>query len=218
MFTFTDRYTARASLLAAALATVLAVSAAAAEEADAAAGTAGTVSDLGGASVGQISTHAGVGFDVLSGGAAVSLGLGYRIPMGSAGWMEGAADAYHHSSEEDWVEGNYSGVEKTEFNVFALRMNYLYGYGRSKAFPIVGFGLFVAGLEWSETEVFRNDPSTTAYDDFEGSAFGSIFNFGFGFSASERVDLRFETPVMVFWGVEHSAVALPLTATASVTF
>ena len=156
-----------------------------------------TAQGLGSSGQGQISAHAGLGFDVTSGGAALNLGLAYRPPMGTGfSWIEGTADAFHHSSSEDWVEGNYSGTEKTELNILAVRVNYLLNYERSGVYPVVGFGLFAAGVEWSETERFRDDPDLS-YDDFEGTAFGNIFNLGFGLRAGTRVDLRFEAPIMI---------------------
>jgi len=204
MFTTTHSDAIRSGLLALATVTVLLPASAAAQ-------------GLGSSGQGQVAAHAGIGFDVTSGGAALNLGLAYRHPVGAgANWIEGAADAFHHSSSEDWVEGNYSGVEQTELNIFAVRVNYLLNYERGGVYPIVGFGLFAAGVEWSETEQFQNDPTNVSYDDFEGTAFGNIFNLGFGLTAGKRVDLRFEAPIMIFWGVEQSTISIPITASVGV--
>lgn len=167
---------------------------------------------------GHMSLHGGLGFDALSAGAAFSAGIAYRAPVTDKAWYEGAFDIYHHSSEDDWTEGNYTGTETTKFTVIATRFNMLFNYANAPIHPIVGFGLFIAGLEWAETEHPIGDPVLTNNDDFEGTVFGNIFNFGLGLTLSPSTELRFEAPVMVFYGAEGNSVGLPITIAGGVRF
>lgn len=170
------------------------------------------------ATIGHVTLHGGLGFDAISGGAALNLGLGYRAPIQSGNWYEGAFDVYRHSSEDEWTEGNYEGVESFEFTVVAARFNMLFGYDRGGVHPILGFGLFAAGVYWEETENFIGDPLNRSYDDFEGTVFGNIFNVGLGLPLGEKAELRIEAPVMVFWGAEGNSVGLPLTVSTGIHF
>lgn len=167
---------------------------------------------------GHMSLHGGLGFDAMSAGAAFNAGLGYRAPINEKAWYEGAFDIYHHSSEEDWTEGNFTGTETVKFTVVATRFNMLFNYANSRVHPIVGFGLFLAGLEWAETEHPIGDPVLTNNDDFEGTVFGNLFNFGLGVTLSRSTELRFEAPIMVFYGAEGNSVGIPITLTGGVRF
>jgi hypothetical protein len=170
------------------------------------------------ASIGQFNVHGGLGLDALSGGAAINLGIGYRLPIAAANWGEGAFDVYHHSSEDQWVEGNHEGVESSEFTVVAARFNMLFGYEKTGVHPIVGFGLFAASVYWQENEHNIVYPDIQNFDDFEGTVFGNIFNFGVGIPLSEKADLRFEAPIMIFWGAEGNSVGLPITVSTGLRF
>lgn len=169
-------------------------------------------------SMGHVNLHGGLGFDAISAGAALNVGVGYRAPMRSGNWYEGAFDVYRHASEDEWSEGNYEGVEKFEFTVVAARFNMLFGYDRGGVHPIVGFGLFAAGVYWEQTENFIGDAANKSFDDFEGTVFGNIFNVGLGMPLGEKAELRVEAPIMVFWGAEGNSVGLPITVSTGIRF
>ena len=176
------------------------------------------VAATGPSPTGHLSLHGGIGFDALSAGAAFNAGLGYRAPVNEKSWYEGAVDIYHHSSESDWEEGFFTGTETVKFTVVATRFNMLFNYANSNVHPIVGFGLFAAGLEWAETERRIGDTQLTSTDDFEGTVFGNIFNVGLGLTVGQRTELRFEAPIMIFWGAEGNSVGLPITLSGGVRF
>jgi hypothetical protein len=162
----------------------------------------------------------GLGIDPLSGGMAFSGGGGYRGPLAGAVWYEGAADVFYHSGSEDWTEDGYTGTTNTEMTVVAARFNVLFNYDdpSRSMYPIVGFGFFVGGGEWSENEQSLTYYDITYTDGGEGKGFGNIFNFGLGFKAGERADIRVEAPVMISWGAAANSVSIPLTVSAGIHF
>ncbi|MGD8394840.1 MAG: hypothetical protein PVF43_05125 [Candidatus Eiseniibacteriota bacterium] len=162
----------------------------------------------------------GLGVDPISGGMAFSGGGGYRAPLSGAIWYEGTADLFYHSGSEDWTEDGYTGTTNTEMTIVAARFNMLFNYNDASRsmYPIVGFGLFAGGGEWSETEQSLSYSDITYSDGGEGRGFGNIFNFGLGFKTGERCDLRVEAPVMVSWGAVANSVSIPFTVSAGVHF
>jgi hypothetical protein len=163
--------------------------------------------------------RANLGFDLFDLGFAFGVGGGYRFPTGG-GTTEVLVDIYWSPPfEEEWTEGSTEGWETNELLVVSARVDWLFLYtpGMSGFFPVVGAGFF-AGAYWQEGEEWTigfGPPGTLYGGDYFAS--GSVFSVGAAYSFKDRIEARFEVPILVFFGA-YAAVAIPFTASVLYKF
>jgi len=163
--------------------------------------------------------RANLGFDLFDLGVAFGAGGGYRFPAGS-GTSEVIVDIYWSPPfKEDWTEGVSEGWESNELLIVSARVDWLFLYtpGVSGFFPVVGVGFF-AGAYWQEGEqwpTLSGPPGQLYGGDYFAS--GSVFSVGAAYSFKNRLEARFEVPVLVFFGY-YAAVAIPFTASVLYKF
>jgi len=163
--------------------------------------------------------RANVGFDLFDLGFAFGVGGGYRFPAGT-GTSEVIVDIYWSPPfKEDWTEGSQEGWESNELLIVSARVDWLFLYkpGMSGFFPVVGVGFF-AGAYWQAGEewpIATSIPIVPYGGDYFAS--GSVFSVGAAYSFKDRLEARFEVPVLVFFGY-YAAVAIPFTASVLYKF
>lgn len=160
-----------------------------------------------------------LGFDLFDLGFAFGAGGGYRFPAGT-GTSEVIVDIYWSPPfKEDWTESSTEGWESNELLIVSARVDWLFLYqpGMSGFFPVVGAGFF-AGAYWQEGEewiIGFGPPGTPYGGDYFAS--GSVFSVGAAYSFKDKLEARFEVPVLVFFGY-YAAVAIPFTASVLYKF
>jgi len=162
--------------------------------------------------------RANLGFDLFDLGVAFGAGGGYRFPAGS-GTSEVIVDIYWSPPfKEDWTETNHEGWESNELLIVSARLDWLFLYtpGMSGFFPVVGVGFF-AGSYWQEGEDTYIPTGITSSYGGDYFASGSVFSVGAAYSFKNRLEARFEVPVLVFFGY-YAAVAIPFTASVLYKF
>ncbi len=157
----------------------------------------------------------------ITGGIAYGAGANYMLSLQKDA-LELGIILFGGSFEETTDEGMYTYNETTDIFVFALLANYLYRYspGQPGSFFIAGFGLGSISVEWEEES--PNDeslgtplPGGGSKQSDEGSAAGTIFNVGAGYSFANRLDLRFEVPVFLTFSAPGEASSVIPTFTLS---
>ncbi len=174
---------------------------------------------------GPFSLRLGVGTDITLGTA---YGIGGRFTtMGSGRTAtEFGADFYVARSEET-TEEFHTYKEKTDLNVFAARINWLFNYSPKSRdwYYLFGTGAGAFSVEWeesSETDTSLGTPCCGggSLQREEGTVFGAIVNFGFGRFLTDSVDFRVELPIFLIpSSVGEAANVVPtLTATIGMRF
>jgi hypothetical protein len=150
---------------------------------------------------GRIGIRGGIGTDV-SGGLVFGGSLNYLLPTYSNPFELGFV--VFTGRFEETTEDVHTYLEQTEILVFGLFGNYLINYNQRSngLFFLVGTGIGyieVALEESSETDESLGPllPGGGSRQFEEASAFGFIFDLGFGYKFSNNIDARFEAPVFI---------------------
>jgi len=174
---------------------------------------------------GRFGARAGIGTDI-NGGIAYGGGINYAIPVQKNHFELGIV-LFGGSFDETSDNGFNTYDETTDVFVFGLLANYLIGYDPEASGPffIAGLGLGSISVEWEErsaTDVSLGTPlpGGGSMQAEEGSAGGSIFNFGVGTTFKGGFDIRAEVPIIVSFSApgESASVIPTIIATAGYRF
>jgi hypothetical protein len=165
------------------------------------------------AQTGRAGVRGGVGTDVTL-GIAYGAGVNYFVPRGNGGFEPGVI-LFGGSFSEESTSGIHKYTEDTDVFAFALLANYLVNYApdRRGLFVVAGFGLGAIMVDWTEssptdTSLGTPRPGGGSMQSDDGTAGGTIFNFGMGANLASRFDVRFEVPVMVTFSPPGGASAV----------
>ena len=174
---------------------------------------------------GNFGIRGGLGTDV-GGGIAYGIGGNYILPL-QQNHVEFAAvlfgGSYDETSDNGWNEYE----ESTDLMVFGAMGNFLFGYEplQSSTYFIAGMGLGVISMSWEEKSDTDESlgtplPGGGSMQSEEGTAGGTIFNFGIGHSFESGFNLRAEFPIIVAFSApgEAGAVAPNFMITAGLMF
>lgn len=166
------------------------------------------------------------------GGVGTDLNLGFGVGVGAAYiWnaagsgpsYEFGADFYYHHSTDSYTDqrGNVTvtGEDKTTLTVFGVRANALFNYNpsRKSVYFIAGVGFVVANLQWEETESAPNW-NAPYHDEVDGTSAGTIINIGIGVPLTTKLDVRLETPMLIFFSAAGNSATFAPTATIGLTY
>ena len=131
--------------------------------------------------------------------------------------LELGVQAFGGSFNEETDEGIHTYEETTDLLAITLMANYIFGYTPSQSglFFITGIGLASINIEWEErssTDVSLGQllPGGGSMQSEDGSAGGTVFNFGIGGSFSNGLDVRAELPIIVPFEGPGETTAIPV--------
>ncbi len=167
-------------------------------------GVIASVSTVSAVETGSIGIRAGIGTDINL-GLAFGVGINYKIPLGG-NFLEVGAVFFGGSFDETTTE-TFTYNETTDFYVFGVMANYLFGYSPEKVdvFFLLGLGLAIVRVEWVEsssddTSLGTPLPGGGSQQSAEGTAVGVLTNIGVGLTLSKGFDIRAEIPIIIIPG------------------
>ena len=177
--------------------------------------------------VGGIGIRAGVGTDI-------NLGLAYGVEVNYAKYLgrdafEIALAVYGGHYEEESEEGGNIYEETTDILVIGAMVNYLFLYSMDEPGPyfVAGFGFGSVSMEWEEKSETDSSLGSAlpgfpggSMHDADGTAGGTILNFGIGFRFNKQVDIRAQLPTIIAFSSpgDASSVIPTLTITLGYRF
>ena len=169
---------------------------------------------------GRFGIRAGIGTDItfsIAGGA----GFNYLLQ----GHRELGLMIFGGNFSETSNNGFNDYFETTKIFAIAAQANWLYNYspGESKTFFVAGTGLAYISYYWEEsspTDISLGTPlpGGGSMQSEEGGTGGVLFTIGAGRTFSGPLDLRFEVPIMVPFGIENVGVVPLFMLTAGYRF
>jgi hypothetical protein len=162
----------------------------------------------------------GAGTDI-TGGIAYGLGINYLTEFDSQP-VELGIVLYSGNFEEE-TEEFHTYKETTDVFVFGALANFLFRYNPQKpgVYYVAGIGIGAISVDWEEksaTDTSLGTPLANggSKQSADGSAAGSILNFGIGTTFSGGFDLRLEIPIIISFDSpgESSSVVPTLTLSA----
>jgi hypothetical protein len=173
--------------------------------------------------IGGVGIRAGAGTDI-------NLGLAYGAEVNYAKYLgrdafEIGLDFFQGHSEEVDDSGIHSYTDKTDVTVFAALVDYLFLYSLDQPGPyfVIGFGFGAVSVEWEEsspTDVSLGTllPGGGSKQSADGSAGGSIINFGIGHRFTEQLDIRAQLPTFFIFSTPGEASSIVPTLTLTVGY
>ena len=173
--------------------------------------------------IGGIGVRAGVGTDI-------NLGLAYGAEVNYAKYLgrdafELALGLYAGHSEEESDEGIHTYTEETDVMVIAALVDYLFMYSLDEPGPyfVAGLGFGAVSVEWeerSDTDISLGTllPGGGSMQSDDGSAGGTIVNFGIGHRFNEQLDIRAQLPTFFIFSAPGGASSVVPTFTITVVY
>jgi hypothetical protein len=175
--------------------------------------------------VGGIGIRAGVGTDI-------NLGLAYGAEINYAKYLgrdafEIALAVYAGHYEEESEEGGNIYEETTDIMVIGALVNYLFLYSMDEPGPyfVAGFGFGAVSMEWEEKSATDSSLGTPlpgvpggSMQDADGSAGGTIINFGIGYRINKQVDIRAQLPTFLVFSTPGDASSVIPTFTITLGY
>lgn len=154
----------------------------------------------------------GIGTDI-TGGLAFGGGVYSVQDLGNNGLELGIL--FFNSHSEETTEEFHTYDEETDVFVLGVGSNILLNYNLNKARPyfIVGFGIAIINVEWSEeskTDTSLGTPLSGggSKQSVDATTVGSVLNFGIGQTFNSKYDLRFEIPIIIIPGAPGDSAAV----------
>jgi hypothetical protein len=147
------------------------------------------------------------GFDVIGLGWAAGAGVGYEISNLEAGLI-----FMFSGGKNNYDEAVYKGTYSYSFSLIGVRATYKFGgaFATKGLFPYVGTGFFFMGYSFKDEWILKAT-STPGVDQNDLSASGALAILGLGYRLSDAFDVRFEVPVLIFFGsYGRTSVAVPI--------
>jgi hypothetical protein len=132
---------------------------------------------------------------------------------------------YGGSFDEETDEGIHTYNEETTIFVAAALANFLFLYSMEKPGPyfVAGVGVGAISVDWEERSTTDTSlgpllPGGGSMQSDEGTAAGSIINFGIGHRFSENLDIRGQVPTFFIASAPGDAASVVPTFTITVGY